>query len=672
MRKTVFSEGYYALLNVQCIPATCAIKRTGKVGGKVLMVTDTRRRLYAPVLLGDSRKRILSIVESTSPGRLAATLRSTSKSGPRDDSEDELAFNASCNILADLVDQQWTVCTTERDIWIAPPPVTVQEGETIGQAKDRLRRGLMVGRDRQLSEPNVHRFLVKMESARSIGGRQLSVKDLIDDGPDLATHLREVAVLDPGDREAALRSLIQPIIQVCSPGKKCPYTGLSLQDIWRYFRHSWSLEYRPTPGRTLQLLIRNQARPNAPVMGIAMLASACTRQRLRDEWIGWTKAALEKKVASGEWDQLQVAQILMTSLEESLTEIRWDDLLTEGEVLHPLPATVKRLRDVAKVAEQRRLQMLRTGLSEYDLKETTLSADWMKASERPLFVKKRAATLAVILEAKSRFLNAGITKDPAHALSTLLGSKSGKWAVEVALAEIRKRRLAGNLLEVAVCGAIKPYNHLLTGKLVTLLLSSAEVQGEYHSRYSTKVSVIASQMAGRPITRSADIMVLTTTSLYGVGSSQYNRLAIQTRDHANLPADLKWNELGTTVGYGTSHLSKDTVDTLRQLSYAVHGVRRINNVFGEGTSPRLRQIREGLDILGLPADDLLRHSTPRIVYCCECIPRARERLLGWTLTPTPQRATISQITEAWIRRWVVRRVERPDVCYKIYSSTSSL
>jgi uncharacterized protein YfaS (alpha-2-macroglobulin family) len=44
----------------------------------------------------------------------------------------------------------------------------------------------------------------------------------------------------------------------------------------------------------------------------------------------------------------------------------------------------------------------------------------------------------------------------------------------------------------------------------------------YETQYSERISLIASQMAGRPIRRSARLKVLTTTSLYGVGSSQYN------------------------------------------------------------------------------------------------------------------------------------------------------
>ena len=40
-------------------------------------------------------------------------------------------------------------------------------------------------------------------------------------------------------------------------------------------------------------------------------------------------------------------------------------------------------------------------------------------------------------------------------------------------------------------------------------------------------------------------------------------------------------------------------------------MRRVNNIFGEGVSPRLRMIREGLALIGIPQDLVLRHNCPR-------------------------------------------------------------
>src|SRR6185437_14476711 len=77
--------------------------------------------------------------------------------------------------------------------------------------------------------------------------------------------------------------------------------------------------------------------------------------------------------------------------------------------------------------------------------------------------------------------------------------------------------------DLTVCGAVAPYNALAAGKLVGALAVSPPVLAAYRAKYS-RPSEIASAMAGRPITREARLSFVGTTSLYGTGSSQYNRL----------------------------------------------------------------------------------------------------------------------------------------------------
>ena len=120
---------------------------------------------------------------------------------------------------------------------------------------------------------------------RTVG--RSSIADVIDDGAQLAEQLERSIYMAPRQAVAFLKTVIDPVIEVCDEDAKCSITGLRLIDIWRYFRHTWSLEYRPIPGRQLNLLIRNAARPKRPVIGIAMLASPVVRMRVRDDWIGW-------------------------------------------------------------------------------------------------------------------------------------------------------------------------------------------------------------------------------------------------------------------------------------------------------------------------------------------------------------------------------------------------
>lgn len=278
-----------------------------------------------------------------------------------------------------------------------------------------------------------------------------------------------------------------------------------------------------------------------------------------------------------------------------------------------------------------------------------------------LFVRKRSESLAKLLFAKQIFRTTGLKRSPTKALPLLFETRDGRRALDIAMAEFRKAGLSSEVADVSICGAVHPYNELLAGKLVALLLASQDVRDAYARRYGGQISVITSQMAGRPVSKPADLRIITTTSLYGVGSSQYNRLVLRAADHAGLPFDLKWGAIGKSLtgGFGTIHLGNETAHALRNMAFARHDSRRVNNRFGEGTSPRLRQIREGLDALGLKSDTILRHATPRIFYGCELTPGARPALvdLGGELGIA---ASSADIAAAWRRRWLLARIGREE------------
>ena len=96
----------------------------------------------------------------------------------------------------------------------------------------------------------------------------------------------------------------------------------------------------------------------------------------------------------------------------------------------------------------------------------------------------------------------------------------------------------------------------------------------------------------------------------------------------------------------------------RDLSDEARGARMINNRFGEGASPRLRQIREGLNTIGIESTHVLQHATPRIVYGCELYPDARLSLLSLVDGDNPKRPSVQAIGRAWRRRWLAKRIER--------------
>jgi hypothetical protein len=128
---------------------------------------------------------------------------------------------------------------------------------------------------------------------------------------------------------------------------------------------------------------------------------------------------------------------------------------------------------------------------------------------------------------------------------------------------------------------------------------------------------------------------------------------------------LKWEEVGWTEGVTVTHLSKLTVDYMRQLGIEKYGVRRINRVFGEGSSPRTRQIKEGLNLIGINNHKTLTQSNGRGVYACELFPGAREALIGFANPKARKALSAPTIARAWIERWLTRRITQPEVIARV-------
>src|SRR5580765_5209909 len=212
-------------------------------------------------------------------------------------------------------------------------------------------------------------------------------------------------------------------------------------------------------------------------------------------------------------------------------------------------------------------------------------------------------------------------------------------------------------------GALAPYNALAAGKLVGALAVSPAVLGAYRAKYS-RPSEIASAMAGRPITREARLAFIGTTSLYGTGSSQYNRLfwpaSVMGGDDESR---MGFYELGRSRSFGTSHFSDTTVDALVRLSEHSGGLVRVNSLFGEGVSPRLRKVRLGLAALGWPSNELLRHGRERILYGVPLVENVRDYSLGidshpkYLLDPLP-RDDGQAVAVWWFERWGRRRADQ--------------
>ena len=55
-------------------------------------------------------------------------------------------------------------------------------------------------------------------------------------------------------------NVIMPYAQIVDSSAICLETGLKLNEIWRYFRYTWSIPTRSVPGRAMPILIRDSAK----------------------------------------------------------------------------------------------------------------------------------------------------------------------------------------------------------------------------------------------------------------------------------------------------------------------------------------------------------------------------------------------------------------------------
>jgi len=134
---------------------------------------------------------------------------------------------------------------------------------------------------------------------------------------------------------------------------------------------------------------------------------------------------------------------------------------------------------------------------------------------------------------------------------------------------------------LTICSAIPPYNEVLSGKVLAMLMMTPEVVAEYRRRYAGVPSVIASSMAGRPIVRPADLAFIGTTSLYGQRPCQYDRVTFPHTGADGKRVVLRYEYLGRTQGLGTFHFGEQTVKDMGLLLAQSQRGQQVNSVFGK-------------------------------------------------------------------------------------------
>ena len=580
---------------------------------------------------------------------------------------DILQLRIALSVLCDLRAHAWEITVDGNDVMIARP-----DRAFLSQMahKQSIRDSLLLERDAQLSESSTQMFIRRMETRKKHGNGFFSVFSLMRDGPELSRSLKSARRAPEGaPRTAELRKVINPYIQVVEVGKQCRHTGLDLQDIWRYFRHTWVTPYRSVPGRQVSFLIRDRASENHPVLGIGALASSVVQQTRRDQWIGWDRSAFFRLLEADGYRGW--SRWVLDRWHELLDGVYVDDFLAEGiveasDLVEPSERAVRRLHEVAHDA--RLAHRLYRQHDQHKKAGNRRPVDWRAQAQTHLFRSKRARRLAALLDARRALTASGFTIPSPERLRTAANTPAGAKALSLIVRLVKASNVGVNMMDIAICGAVDPYRVILGGKLVSLLMASPPVVRAYRHRYQYAPSIIASSMAGRAVARPPTLVLLMTTSLYGVASSQYNRLKVPVEYHGG-EGVLEFVELDETLGFGSYHFSKATLNEMAVYLARDTDGRAVNSIFGEGVNPKLRRVRSALDRVGLPSDSILRHGSRRIVYGIPLASNFRDILLARARRPhygiSPWRGDTSGLVNFWYERWLGKRIERDEVLDRV-------
>ena len=198
-------------------------------------------------------------------------------------------------------------------------------------------------------------------------------------------------------------------------------------------------------------------------------------------------------------------------------------------------------------------------------------------------------------------------------------------------------------LDAYVIGALPPYNYLLGGKLISYILASNEIREIYREKYKDKITLQEKRKANK-------LVGIFTTSLFGK-SSQYNRIKYS--------GELLYQPIGQTKGFGTLHLSEQTIQLMVKFLKS-RGVE-IGYNFGDGPSWVMRVIRNAGDLLGFDSDFLLRHSFKRNIYFIPLSKHYKAFLNGKTKQPIFTNYSKEELVAYWKERWLTNRKNHDEV-----------
>ncbi len=587
----------------------------------------------------------------------------------------DLAFME--NLILDLMLQDWELVVNRGKILLELRTLD-EKDKNNDDEKAKTRRRHLLARDMQLKETSVADFIRGMEKRRLTNKGWHSIFSVMRDGSELKKLLNDVKQLTTEEKRIeALSNIVKPYIQIIEPNEKCEQTGLILSDIWRYFRHTWINEYKSLPGRSMSILVRDAAAPNHPVIGIAALGSSVAQQTCRDEWIGWDGETFIERLKndpSGKYGKWILETLEMMFGEIYLKDFFKSKIISLSDIKNPSREKIKELRESALVFRDRHINNPEASKFTVGNGEMT----WAQRAETNLFKSKRAMLLAELLGIKLVLTKHKYKNGTKAELKNCLTKADFRNAIQALARKAKSIHVGINMMDIIVCGSIAPYSHLLGGKLVCMMLTSPEINQYYNEKYGKTISLIASSMSGKAIVRKPQLVMLGTTSLYGVGSSQYNRIKIPVEEIGGVKGQkMEYKELGFSEGYGSFHFSGNTIILADAVAGRESGRTRVNSIFGEGANPLLRKLKDAMEFLKLESSPILNHRNRRVVYGIALAENFGDVLLGLAEKPkyfipqTKERLRSELIAKYWVKRWLMNRIMNDEVIEKMASHTLS-
>lgn len=439
-----------------------------------------------------------------------------------------------------------------------------------------------------------------------------------------------------------LPSTKEGMLELFSKVELEPVIDKRSKEIFRYLRHSWRIPFKTTPGRTLSFIVRlgNDRR----IAGIFSLASPAMWMSNRDEALGFENldtlglnTKLEKELedyvkrfsgyrfSKKEKKEMELEEKLRLQKIDWMNRWRKAGLVDDCRRLHHNSGQFRVSDLMQSCMESLRRRILQFPIKEISNTENfaekcrslgisikgTSPSDWVASIEpmsnktQRMRSKKRRRIVRSCLDAYETMHDwkhsVGFPKTLEDLFKCLhspeeKNSEDRLRALKRGIRESKTTMLSSNIAEMIICGSVPPLNPLRVGKLVAMLALSSETKEIWDDTYSTSSSLIASQLAGRPISKKASLSAISTTGLYGRINAQYDRISIPL----NGGNRVRFPMVGVTgtKGEGPSNLMiSDRTWNLVSRYIDEKEIDGVSGEFGEGTSARIRRLQKAIQLM---------------------------------------------------------------------------